>query len=71
MPDRSSEHQAQDARGPVLRQASLARAGTDAVALLPMPDGQRFLVREPASSSAGVEQLHIILNWPAAAGYSF
>ena len=30
-------------------------------------DGQRFLVREPASAAA-VEPLHIILNWPAALG---
>ena len=30
-------------------------------------DGQRFLVREPASSAA-VEPLHVILNWPAALG---
>ena len=28
-------------------------------------DGQRFLVREPASAVA-VEPLHVILNWPAA-----
>ena len=33
------------------------------------PDGDKFLIHDLASRTGGIEQLHVVMNWPTVLGY--